>query len=344
MTPSHRRLLHMIAIAVVVVLPDFVGAQGMIRKVMDMEKQEVTLPVQIRKVATIGSVPPLNSLMFAMGAGDMLVNGLPEPFSRGTRWKYQAIFSPAMANKPIMQGPDRTPDMEVLLQAAPDLVLTMTRSLVDVMRHHNLPVVFLAWRQPDDVKAAMRLLGEIFDKPAVAERYAAYFDGVVARVAATMAQAGARRPTVLYLSAATLEQPHLIAEWWIAAAGGTSVTNDGRSTESKKFSLEQLFAWDPDVLILNAPSDRDIIARDERFRRLKAVANRHVYLIPRGAHTWAHRTVEQPLTVLWAAKTLHPEVFADMNLQAEVRHFYTTFFGVTLSAAQVQEILDGSHR
>ena len=62
-----------------------------------------------------------------------------------------------------------------------------------------------------------------------------------------------------------------------------------------------------------------------------------------GAHTWAHRTVEQPLTVLWAAKTLHPEVLADMNLQAEVQQFYTTFFGVTLSEAQVQEILDGSH-
>jgi iron complex transport system substrate-binding protein len=219
----------------------------------------------------------------------------------------------------------------------------MTRPLVDVMRRHHLPVVFLAWRASDDVKTAMRLLGEVFDKPAVAERYAAYFDGVVARVAAAVAQAGARRPTVLYLSAATLEQPHLIAEWWITAAGGTSVTNDGRSTESKKFTLEQLFAWDPDVLILNSPSDRQIIARDERFRRLKAVANRQIYLIPVGAHTWAHRTSEQPLTVLWAAKTLHPEIFADMNLQAEVQNFYTTFFGVTLSETQVQEILDGSH-
>jgi iron complex transport system substrate-binding protein len=325
------------------VMPGFLWAQGMTRKVTDMEQQEVTLPAPIRKVVTIGSVPPLNSLMFAMGAGDMLVNGLPEPFSRGPRWKYQAVFSPTIVNKPKMQGPDRTPDIEVLLQADPDLVVTMTRPLVDVMRRHHLPVVFLAWRAPDDVKAAMRLLGEVFDKPAVAERYAAYFDGVVARVAATVAQAGARRPTVLYLSAATLEQPHLIAEWWITAAGGTSVTNDGRSTESKKFTLEQLFAWDPDVLILNSPSDRQIIARDERFRRLKAVANRQIHLIPVGAHTWAHRTVEQPLTVLWAAKTLHPEIFADMNLQAEVQSFYTTFFGVTLSETQVQEILDGSH-
>jgi iron complex transport system substrate-binding protein len=62
-----------------------------------------------------------------------------------------------------------------------------------------------------------------------------------------------------------------------------------------------------------------------------------------GAHTWAHRTVDQPLTILWAAKTLHPELCADMNLPAEGQHFYTTFFDVTLSETQVQEILDGSH-
>jgi iron complex transport system substrate-binding protein len=342
MRSSNRRLSWAVLIAAVLVLPDVVGAQGMTRKVTDMDGQQVLLPVQISKVATIGSIPPLNSLMFAMGAGDMLVNGLPEPFSRGSRWKYQAVFAPAMTSKPVLQGPDRTPDLEALLQADPDLVLTMTMPLVDMMRRRSLPVVFLAWREPDDVKATMRLLGEVFDKPAVAERYAAYFDDVVARVATMVAQARVQKPTVLYLSAATLEQPHLIAEWWITAAGGTSVTNDGRSTESKKFTLEQLVAWDPDILILNAPSDREIVARDERFQRLKAVANRRVHLIPVGAHTWAHRTAEQPLTVLWAATMFHPEVFAAMNLQAEVQHFYNVFFGVTLSEAQVQEILAGS--
>ena len=65
----------------------------MTRTVTDMAQREVTLPAQIRKVATIGSVPALNSLMFAMGAGDMLVNGLPEPFS-GTTLEISSGFFP----------------------------------------------------------------------------------------------------------------------------------------------------------------------------------------------------------------------------------------------------------
>ena len=53
----------------------------------------------------------------------------------------------------------------------------------------------------------------------------------------------------------TLTQPRLIAEWWIPAAGGISVTNDGRTAESKTFSLEQLIAWDPDILIVTEPKE-----------------------------------------------------------------------------------------
>src|SRR5262245_59948608 len=109
--------LHVVVITLALVLPDSLSAQTASRTVTDMAQRAVTLPAQIRKVATIGSVPVINSLLFAMGAGDMLVNGLPEPFARQERWKYQTIFAPTMANKPKLQGPDRAPAIEALLTA-----------------------------------------------------------------------------------------------------------------------------------------------------------------------------------------------------------------------------------
>ena len=117
----------------------------------------------------------------------------------------------------------------------------MDKPNLDVLQRHNLPVVFLAWREPGDVKVAMQLLGEIFHKPVVAERYSAYFDGIVARVAAGVMHAQVQKPTVLYWRCDSGATPRLIAEWWIEAAGGTSVTNDGRSTENTTFTLEQLW-------------------------------------------------------------------------------------------------------
>jgi iron complex transport system substrate-binding protein len=120
------------------------------------------------------------------------------------------------------------------------------------------------------------------------------------------------------------------------------VTDDGRKAESRTFSLEQVMLWDPDILIVTDPKDVSFVGTDRVFKQLKAVRAGRVHVVPVGAHTWANRTAEQPLTVLWAAKTFHPERFADLDLAAETKAFYQHFFDHALSDAQVTEILSGT--
>ncbi|MDD3852209.1 MAG: ABC transporter substrate-binding protein, partial [Syntrophomonadaceae bacterium] len=62
---------------------------------------------------------------------------------------------------------------------------------------------------------------------------------------------------------------------------------------------------------------------------------------PMGAHVWAHRTAEQPLMLMWAAKTFHPETFKDLDLEQEVKDYYKKFYSKTLNKEQVKEILSG---
>jgi ABC-type Fe3+-hydroxamate transport system substrate-binding protein len=45
-----------------------------------------------------------------------------------------------------------------------------------------------------------------------------------------------------------------------------SVTNDGRSAESRTFSLEQVILWDPDVLMVTTPKDVVTVYTDPTFR------------------------------------------------------------------------------
>lgn len=310
------------------------------RSVVDMAGRSVSLPARVERVVTLGSVPVINTMLFAAGAGERIVNGLPD-FAAVPRWRYQTVFAPAMAGRPRLQGADRAPLVEKILQAAPDVVFTLDRPVADQLAAQQLPVVYLAWRQPEDVKLAMNLVADAVGNPAAAARYAQFFDGTLQRVARAVDEARAARPKVLYLAAGSMQQPHLVVEWWVKAAGGTSVTDDGRSTEARAVSIEQVLAWDPDVLILNAPSDLGVIERDGRFAALKAVRNGRVVLSPMGAHTWANRTVENPLTVLWAAKTFHPSLFAALDLEAEVQAFYQQFFVTRLSIEQVREILSG---
>src|SRR4029453_13164731 len=102
----------------------------------------------------------------------------------------------------------------------------------------------------------------------------------------------------------TLTQPRLIAEWWIPAAGGVSVTSDGRTAESRTFSLEQVLVWDPDILIVTGRKDVETVKTDPRFKQLRAVRQGRIRVGPVGAHTWANRTADAPLTLLGAARHL----------------------------------------
>ena len=181
-----------------------------------------------------------------------------------------------------MQLPNREPNVEAILLARPDVVLTMHRESVGPLEARGVKVIFLAWREPEDVKACMTILGEVFDKPEVAARYRRYFDATLARVAEALRPVpAAQRPRVLYLQPGTLTQPRLIAEWWIPAAGGISVTDDGRTAESRSFSLEQVLLWDPDILIVTDPKDVTLVSTDRaasgssrRCRRAGSMSSR----------------------------------------------------------------------
>ncbi len=310
------------------------------RSITDMAGRRVALPARLERVATLGSLPVLNSFVFTLGEGRRIVNGLAD-FDQ-PHWKYQTVFAPQMKGQPALQQPNREPNLEALLKAQPDVVLTLQRDSLDRLAALGLPAIYLAWREPEDVKACISLLGQVFAKPDVAQRYVRWFDGSLARVQDGLrGLAPGQRPRVLYLQAETLTQPRLIAEWWIPAAGGVSVSDDGRKTESRSFTMEQVLVWNPDILILNSPESLQRVRQDKAFAHLKAVKSGQLHLAPVGAHTWSHRTAEQPLTVLWAAKVFHPTRFAALNLAHEAKQFYRDYFGHTLSDAELTEMLSG---
>jgi len=307
--------------------------------ITDSVGRRVTLPVTVRRTVTLGSVPVINSFLFAVGEGDTIVSGLP-PFAQNPRWKYQTVFAPTLADNPVIENQARVVDTEALLALKPDVIFTMDETQADPLTALGLKVVVLAWRQPTDVKKVVSLLGDVFGQKQRAQRYVTLFEGTIRKVQRRIATVPAKqRPRVLYYAPATLTQPHLIVEWWVPKAGGKSVTRNGRTEESLTFNAEQLIAWNPQIIFVPTRDDVQVALNDTRFANVAAIKARRVYAVPIGAHIWANRTSEQPMTVLWAAKKLHPRQFADVNLQVELRNFYRQAYGVTLSRTQIQEIL-----
>lgn len=241
-----------------------------LRVVVDMTGDQVTLPTQVEHVATIGAPPVLNGFVFAVGEGRCIVNCVPE-FTRKPRWGYRSVFAPHTVTPPQFQNHDRRPNLEALFGAASDAVLTADRASADALRRTGLPALYLGWRQPEDVKTAVNLLGRIFDKPQAAER----FDRMLADVAA--------RLHVLHFSLWTMTQPHLVGECWIRATGGQRGTDDS-SVKSRSFTLEQLLAWNPDILIAISPEEA--VRREPPLSLSKPC-------VPAAA-SWSHPTAPTP--------------------------------------------------
>jgi len=310
------------------------------RTVTDMAGREVTLPLEVGRVATSGSVPVLNSFVYALGAGDRLVS---HPADRHSlpRWDFRNAFAPQLAEAPKVDLEDGTPIVEALLSLQPDVTLTFDTAAAGLLESVGLAAVVLRWQNPEDVKEVMALVGEVLGAEERAAAYIAYFDETLVRVRVLADRVpDAEKPRVLYFNPQNQSQPHLIAEWWITAAGGVSVTDDGRTTESMSFNVEQLLEWNPDVILVPQLADVARVYGDPLLAELPAVVGERVYPLPVVAHTWGNRTTEQPLTVLWAAVMLNPEAFASIDLHAEVSRFYAEIFDHPLTSDEVDSILD----
>lgn len=311
------------------------------RDIVDMTGRTVTVPDKIESIITLGSVPVINGFVFATGNAKLIASDLPIRFRQSGRWVYQDIFAPQLKTSAQVQDTEGGPALETILTLQPDVALTFARDVADLLEANGIPTVLLRIQAPEDVKAGVALLGDLFGNTEIAGQYAAWFDAALADVDARLATA-ASRPSVLYFSPGNMTQPHLVAEWWITAGGGNSVTNDGRKEETLALSTEAVVAADPDIIILGDPAHVAQLNEDSTLSQLRAVKEGRVLIAPMGAHIWSNRTVEQPLTVLWAASQFHPDLFPQAELYEKVRDFYATFFKTELTDEQIAAILSGT--
>lgn len=109
-------------------------------------------------------------------------------------------------------------------------------------------------------------------------------------------------------------------------------------------TAEQLLAVDPDVIIVgtnNRAAGYESLMSDSALTSLSAIQSGSVYTTPQGTLPWDTFGPEQSMAVLWMAKTLYPDRFEDVDLVAEMKEFYQTFYDYELSDEYAQLMLDG---
>ena len=147
---------------------------------------------------------------------------------------------------------------------------------------------------------------------------------------------------------------------FVAVAGGgilldfrRYVARRVRLAEEKKsvgISLEQLLAWDPDVIVVNGEPKASLsgsaaaegILEDPDFSALTAVQNGAVYGTPNAPFSWIERPPgpNRIIGVRWLAGLLYPGA-VDYDVDDEVREFFRLFYHAQLSDAQLEKLYRG---
>jgi iron complex transport system substrate-binding protein len=107
-------------------------------------------------------------------------------------------------------------------------------------------------------------------------------------------------------------------------------------------SVEQVLLWNPDVIVT---IDRDFAANvrsDPVWAQVAAVRAGRVHLSPKMPFGWVDfpPSVNRLIGLWWLAKILYPEQFPE-DIGALTRDFYTRFYHVTPSDAQIEHVLAG---
>jgi len=246
-------------------------------------------------------------------------------------------------------------NIEELVAVAPDIVFLRHDILQDEGELEKLdgtgiPYVVVDYETAEDQIYSIELMGDVLGASERARAYTDYyrntFDLVRERVAAIPES---ERKTVFHSvnEVVRTDIPGTLSFQVLEVAGCVNVVQSTSELQldgdKGNATVEQIYVWDPDVVLVNEPAATEYFRTDSKFSGLRAVQQGNVYQLPVGISRWAHPgSVESPIAALYIAKLLYPEQFADIDMTREVKDFYATFFDIELSDEDVDSILSGT--
>lgn len=313
---------------------------------MDSAARPIAVPPVVKTVFPAG--PPAAIFLYMLAPD--LMSGWPRP----PRADERALIAPAFAALPEvgrLTGRGGSTNLETVLKIAPDLILDYGStkpiyvSLADrVQAQTKIPYALIDGRF-DLIPQAMRTVGRLIGRTEQVEAKAIEAERILADLAAVRADLpDADRPRVYYGRGADGLQTGVgdaINIELLKYAGARNVAENVESARNlASVSLEQVLAWDPDVILTTDPNFYDLVWTHKVWSDLRAVRAGRVYLSPTLPFGWFDRppSANRLIGLKWLLAVLYPDRFGK-DLEAETRCFYKTFYHLDLSDDQMARVL-----
>lgn len=135
--------------------------------------------------------------------------------------------------------------------------------------------------------------------------------------------------------------------WYeVNLAGGKLLGPEEGGGNFPEVTSEQLFTWDPEVILVDNHGNYPELVIQSMYRdgsqwaSLSAVKNEELHRIPAGVF-FLDKGSTTALMVLWMATVVQPELFEDVSVAEEIKHYYKEFYEYDLTLEEAQQVVDG---
>lgn len=318
------------------------------REIVDMAGRKVALPDSIKKV--YAPAPYGSYILYAVDP--TLMSGLIFPLKDEDK-KY---LHPAVHHLPViggLLGQGQTANIEVLLKTKPDLLLMWSNGkgpanpkMEENMKRLPVPYAYAIAANLSEYPDAFLFIGKLLNREQRGKKLSDYCRKILADTDAAVRRVPAsKRPKVYYaegVDGLQTECDDSIHVELLKRAGDTDVHRCHTASHMgmEKISPEQVMLYDPDVIIAQEKMFFEKVHKDPAWKRLRAVRQGRVYLIPRTPFNWFDRppSFMRFLGLQWLTNILYPKEYP-VDMVKEARAFYHLFLGVDVPEKDMRRIM-----
>lgn len=359
------KLIRMIAMALcaVIVLSALSGCGGAAaldpdgtHTVTDHAGNAVEVPNTIDRIVVLDIYPIPAALSVFFGSASKIV-GMAQPSMTAAQNSLLGQLYPDILNAETGFIDGSEVNIEELMKLDPDVVFYSAgqTAQAELLASAGIPALGISVNKWDyncieTLKHWVELFEQVFpgtEKTKQVEEYSnKMYELVQERVSGL---SDAERAKVFFLfgysdANITTSGAHFFGQWWCDAIGAVNVANELEKDNANPVNMEQIYQWNPEqILITNFNSAKP----DDLYNNsigtcdwsgVKAVQDKKVYKLPLGIYRAYTPGIDTPITLLWMAQTIYPELFSDIDIISEAQKYYKDVFGIELTPEQASSI------
>lgn len=324
--------------------------------VTDHNGNVVTVPKNIERIA-VGNILPMPSVLAVFFDSAEKLVGIPKGSMTAAENSLLSELYPELldAKTDYINGAEI--NLEELMKLDVDLVIynaanASTKEQLDKAGIPGIAVSVNKWDYDaiETLKQWISLLSELFPENDRVEQVETYsektYEFVQERVRGLSLE---ERKDIFFLfqysdSMITTSGNHFFGQYWADAVGARNVGEEVEKDNSITVNMEQIYAWNPEhIFITNftTAQPKDLYQNTVgtyNWSAVTAIKEDAVDKMPVGMYRSYTCGVDTPVTLLWMAKTVYPELFEDVDITEETKAYYQEVFDITLTDEQAESI------